>query len=254
MKTLSISAAWNEASAFVKREGSLLFPVAFALIALPSILFQATAPVPVPGEQSEPSFWPLFFLPMLLVTLLGTLTLTIMALHPGTIVKDAIAGASRRVLPVFGAIFLFGLVVALIATPIAVASAGAQVGIGAGLVGLLLFATIPVLLFVCVRLMLVNVVGANEVIGPFAMLRRSWALTAGHFWKLLGFLMVVTIVVVVVAIAVNAIGGIFVSLAVGQPDPGSLPAVLILILSGLLNAIVSVFVTAAIARIYAQLA
>ncbi|RJF85432.1 hypothetical protein [Sphingomonas cavernae] len=254
MKNLSISAAWNEAATFVKREGSLLFPVAFALIALPSILFQATAPVPVPGQQPEPGLWPLFFLPMLLVTLLGTLTLTIMALHPGTVVKDAIAAAARRVLPVFGGVFVFGLVVALIATPIAVASAGEKIGVGAGLTALLLLATLPVLLFVCVRLMLVNPVGANEAVGPIAMLKRSWALTAGHFWKLLGFLIVVAIVAIIIAVAVNAIGGIFVLLVAGTPDPGSLPAVLLLVLSGLLNAVVSVFVSAAIARIYAQLA
>lgn len=254
MKTLSISTAWNETAAFVKREGSLLFPIAFALIALPGILFQAIAPAPVPGQQVEPGVWPLlFFVPMLLVTLLGTLTLTIMALHPGTVVKDAIAAAARRLLSVLGAIFLFGLGVALIAIPVTIAAGLSQAGGSKALVAVLLLATVPAIFYVCVRLLLVNPVGANEAVRPVAMLRRSWALTAGHFWKLAGFLIVVAIVVFVIAIAISSIAGILVVLAAGQPDPGSLPAVLLLVISGLLNAVVTVYMTACVARIYAQL-
>lgn len=253
MKTLSISKAWDESAAFVKREGTLLFPVAFALIALPGILFQAMVPAPTPGESPEPGLWPLFFLPMLFATLLGTLSLTVMALRPGTIVKDAIAAAARRVLPVFGAILVFGLGVALIAVPAALALTNLAAGGSRGTAAFALGITIPIIIYLGTRFLLINPVGTIEPVGPIAMLKRSWQLTAGHFWKLFGFMMVLAIVVAIIGIAVSAIGGLLVLMIAGKPDPGSLSALLVLIIGGLLNAVVSVYATAATARIYAQL-
>lgn len=54
MRKLSISDAWTETLALVKREGRLLFPVAFALYTVPSVLVQFLAPEMSAGEEPEP--------------------------------------------------------------------------------------------------------------------------------------------------------------------------------------------------------
>src|SRR3546814_8183875 len=44
MATMSIGKAWEEAVAFVAREGSLLFPVALLFVALPGLILQEMTP------------------------------------------------------------------------------------------------------------------------------------------------------------------------------------------------------------------
>src|SRR3546814_2457647 len=52
MNRLSIGAAWEETLAFVKREGTLLFPVALLFLALPGVVLQLLLPDSM--HQTEP--------------------------------------------------------------------------------------------------------------------------------------------------------------------------------------------------------
>src|SRR3546814_4189589 len=52
MNGLSIGAAWEETLAFVKREGTLLFPVALLFLALPGVVLQLLLPDSM--HQTEP--------------------------------------------------------------------------------------------------------------------------------------------------------------------------------------------------------
>jgi len=119
---------------------------------------------------------------------------------------------------------------------------------------LLVLIVIPLYLVVWVRLILMTPAAAVEPIGPIAMIARSWRLTAGHFWKLLGFLLLIIVVGLVTLMAVGAVFGILIALIVGTPEPGNLAMFLISLVSALVQAVVSGIVTAFIARIYAQLA
>jgi hypothetical protein len=119
------------------------------------------------------------------------------------------------------------------------------------LVGILLALA---LIYIWVRLMLLTAVTAAEPVGPVAVLRRSWRLTSGHALKLFGFMVVVIIVFLVVMLAVSAIFGSVIILAAGQPQEGNLSSFLIDLVGGITTAALSLFLTAMVARIYAQLA
>ena len=258
MAQLSISEAWNETAAFARREAQLLFPVAFLLMALPGAVMQLYTPQPVPGEMPEPGLWLAFVPVVIALSLIGTLAITHLALKPGSSVGEALQLGARRFLFLFGAALLVGIAAALLLLPLAVIAAilgGATAGAPTpAAVGLLLLLFLPVLAFFWVRLVLMTPVAAAEAGGSIAIIQRSWALTSGHFWPLLGFLILFLIVLLVLSIAVGAIGGLLIFAVAGPPEPGSLAMLILLLLSALVNAVVGALFAVVLARIYRQLA
>jgi hypothetical protein len=102
--------------------------------------------------------------------------------------------------------------------------------------------------------MLVPPVAANEDGGPLRLIGRSWRLTAGHGWKLVGTLLLVMAVYTVALIAIQSIAGLVVIALFGQPQPGSLAAFLITLVGAAFTTLATPYLASFIARIYAQLA
>src|SRR6185436_2730130 len=90
--------------------------------------------------------------------------------------------------------------------------------------------------FVWVRLILLSPIAAVEPLGPLALIRRGWALTAGQFRPLLVLLLAAGLASVAALMAAGAVGGIAARLAAGQPQPGLLALLLVLLVSALLQA------------------
>jgi hypothetical protein len=267
MAKLSISSAWSETASFVKQEAGTLFLISFGLLALPGILLQIGIPylfggglMMTPGVRPDPGlilhalpWFALLVIPLVLLNLWGTLTLNVLALRRETVAGAAFALAARRILPVFGAGLLIGIgAVVLMAPVIAIVAFVGRAG-HVGLLALLLLAAFVLIFALWIRLMLINAVGAAEPIGPIEILRRSWALTAGHFWKLLGFLLLMFVVYMVLTLVVGGVGGILVVLAMGPPLPGTAAAIAVSLLSGVLQAVCLLYFLVLVARIYAQL-
>ena len=264
MVNVSVTAAWNETAAFVKREARLLFPLAFMLIALPVAILQALVPAASEGEMPPPGAW-LALIPLVMIaTGIGNIAIAYLAVRPNRSVRDAIGRGARRLLPLLGALLLLVLVltaaVFVASTVAALVVPGATQGAATGqptpalgmamlIVALLL---LPLLLFVAGRLMLMTPVAAAEDGGPIAIIRRSWALSAGYFWKLLGALVLMMIAMWVVMLAVEAVFGSLIILLAGQPRPGNTSAFLIILVRAALNTVIAVYFYTMIARIYAQ--
>jgi hypothetical protein len=265
---LSITTAWNETAAFVKQEAGPLFLIAFGLMSLPSLILQAAAPklllgsmAMTPGTPPDPArilaalpMLLLLLIPILLLSIWGHLTINMLALRRETVIGSAFAHAARRIPPLIGAWLIWIAGVTVLVVPIAaLLVSGIKAG-HAGLPALLLFALWLLLVFVSIRLLMTTPVTAAETVGPVGILRRSWQLTSGHFWKLLGFLLLILIVFLVFAVVVGAVGGILVALMAGPPTPGSLASFAIQLITGILQAIFLTYFVVMIARIYAQLA
>ena len=264
---LSITTAWNETAAFVKQEAGALFLIAFGLAVLPGIILQVVAGRLVgSGLQMTPGVKPdlgpflsalpvilLLLIPVLLLSMWANLTINILALRRGTVIGSAFRDAARRILPLLGATLLLVLAAFVVMIPMVVI-----VGIGSGaprlgLLALLFFILWLAFVFIAIRLMLMTPVAAAEPLGPIGIVRRSWQLTAGHFWKLLGFLILVMLVFLVFAMVVGAIGGIILALTLGQPTPGTLSSLVLQLLTGVLQAVFIAYFLVLMARIYAQL-
>jgi hypothetical protein len=263
MTALSLGNAWNEATAFVKREGRLLFPIAFLLIALPVAAVAAMTPQPGPGIGSRAALWLLLLLLAVLVGMIGQVAVALLALRPGTSVGEALARGVRRCLPLLAAyllvsvacaavIVLFALVASL-AVPGAMAGGSPDPQMGVVFFLLLLVVMVPLFAFLWTRTMLANAIAAVENGGPIAILQRSWRLTGPWFWPLLGFVVLSFVLATVVSFAAQAVFGIPIFALAGPPRPGSLSSVLILLISAAINTVVTVFLTTMIAKIYAQL-
>jgi hypothetical protein len=259
MANLSITGAWNETAAFMKRESRLVLPVALLLVALPGALLQIVMPQPVAGEPPELGLWLLLVPVVAVASMVGTLAISYLALRPGTSVGEALQVGLRRFLTLFLATLLVACGFAVLLIPLVViASGGALLGGGepaalltATLLALLIFAIAAVGIWV--RLMLMTPIAAVEKAGPIDLIRRSWALTAGHFWKLLGLVLLLLVAALVLMMVVAMVAGIFLFALAGPPDPQSLSMILITIVSSLFQAVLGAIFAVLVARIYAQL-
>ena len=259
MASLSISQAWNETAAFIKQEAGLILPIALLLLAVPGAALQLAMPAPpAPGQAPELGAWLLLIPVTMIASIIGTLAISYLALRPGTSVAEGLQVGVRRFLPVFLASLLIGLAATLIILPLAMVLAGGAMASGnpaaaGGSIVLLALLMVIVAIAFWVRLMLMTPVAAVETAGPIAIIRRSWELTKGHFWKLLGLVVLLLVVMMVVMFAVSAIVGIFVIMLAGPPEPGNTSAILLLIVSSLLSAVFSAVFVTLLARVYAQL-
>ena len=259
MANLSITTAWNETASFVQREARLLFPIAFLLIALPGGLLQMFMPVAVPGQPPQVGAWLLLIPVAIVASMIGSISISYLALRPGASVGEALEVGARRFIMLFAASLLIGLAAIILFVPLVlIIGGGAAMGgtpsvAMVGLIGLFAIVFLVVVLAFWVRLMLMTSVAAAENSGPIGIISRSWELTSGHFWKLLGFVLLAFVVFMVISMVVGAIGGIAIVLMAGQLEPGSFATFLVMLVGALVNMVMTVYFTTLLARIYLQL-
>lgn len=260
MAGLSITTAWNESSQFLKLHFGALFTIALAFVALPNVALQALGPTAVaPGRAPEAGLWLLLIPAVLVLNVAASLAMSSLALGRMNVVGEAIAHGFRRVLPMLGAAAILVVAMLVVFVPLAMLSGitpenltrPAPAGAGRLLLFMLAFAAIA--LFFAVRLLLMTPVAAAERAGPIAIIRRSWSLTGGHFWKLLGFVGLMLIVLLVVMMVATLILGLIIGAVAGPPLPGTTGGFVLALVSALINAAFVVVTTTLIARIYVQL-
>ena len=262
MARLSITTAWNETVAFIGREAQLILPIAFLLLALPGAGLQLVMPTPAPGVT--PEFPPILLLlvPLaILAGMVGSIAITFLALRPGRSVGEALQRGLGRFLILFAASLLIGLAALILFVPLLVLFAGGAALTGgatpaaaAGPMLLVFLIFLVVMITFWVRLLPMNAVAAAEDVGPIGIITRSWALTSGYFWKLLGFVLLLCLAAIIVSVAISAVLGILLFLAAGPPEPGSVSMIVMMIVSALIQSVLSAIFLTLIARIYAQLA
>ena len=257
---LSIGTAWAEAAAFVRSERRLLAPVVLGLIMVPAVVASMVQPQVAPGAKPEAGSWMIVTLLMLLTMVIGQLAIALLANGWRGSVGEAIRRAAKRfptlilaglavIVPMF---VLLTLVFMLMGVTGGAGGQLSQASIGrASLPLMLLF--IVAALFVGVRLLpLIPVIAASDR-GPIAALKRSFQMTRGHFWKLLGFVLLLTIAFAVAAVAISAVTGSLVMLAFGRPEEWSVSLLLIALIGGLIQALFVTIYSAMLARIAVQL-
>jgi hypothetical protein len=184
-----------------------------------------------------------------------------MALGPALTVGEAIGHGLRR-MPTYllaAIIIACGLIVVAVPFVLVMIAAGVQVDNEAELVRSPIFLIVALLYFfllcfVGVRMLMSTPAASAERIGPIAIIRRSWELTTGHGWQLLGFILLFFVAAAVLVIAVGAAVGIVVGLLVGPIEPMSLSALVVSLVQALLQAVVTTILAVMLARMYVQLA
>lgn len=257
--TLSISKAWEETSAFLGKEARLVAPVALATFALPATIAGWAYPDETAGGGAG---WLLVL--VLLAAMVGQMTIVLLVNGWRGSIGEAIIKAARRLPVLLAALIIAFLPVILVAV----------VGFGASLtsagitdpaavtpeaiaklpnVGWLLLFILLFLIIVGVRLFPMSAIAVSEPIGPINLLKRSWTLTKGVFWRLFVLALLLAILAVVLDLSVTAVVGSIATLAVGESKAFNLSALLVALPVGLVGAMVSSVSATMIGRVYAQL-
>ena len=261
MSKLSITAAWNETADYLKQHFGALFTLAVALITLPNVALQAFGPgAMVPGAAPAPGLWLLFVPVVLVLGITGSLAISTLALGRAATIGDAIRHGFRRVLPMLGATLILVVALCILLFPLVLVTGLkpedliAPTPATAGKILLAMLAVGVLFAFLAVRLLLMTPVAAAEPAGPVAIIARSWALTRGHFWRLLGFFLLLAVAAMVVALVATMVIGLVVAATLGAPAPGTAGGLVMLLVGGLINAVFLVVMGTMVARIYLQLA
>ena len=259
---LSISKAWTETGQFLAREAGLVLPVALLLLALPPAAEQLL--VPPPGaEASLGQAATGFFLTLivLVTSLIGGIAISHLALTPGASVGEALRRGTARFLPLLGASMLIAIPMVLVAVLVVLAIApNAPVmrtpfdpySMPPALLWVITLFTLA-LLFIWVKLSMGTPVASEERAGPVAIITRSWALTKGHYWKLLGAYLIVMILSSLAIMALTYGLGVLIFLAAGPPAFGNASFIAITLVDVFLQTVMVAVLIVLIARIYAQL-
>ncbi|MBK5265544.1 MAG: hypothetical protein JJE34_09995 [Alphaproteobacteria bacterium] len=259
MARLSIGAAWEETLVFVKREGTLLFPVALVFLALPAVVLQLFLPdrmrhmATMEEVNAAPDLPPSFLLAMfgvILIGLLGTLAIYALSLRPGISVAEALQLALRRMPVLIGAGLLLMLGFSMLILIFSIIGDGlvAVTGTSAS-VSILILIGVPIAMFAIVRLLLLNAVVLDQPVNSIEAIRHSWRLTIGQFWKLAGFLIGLIVLMLVSQLVSRMIFGIAGSLIGGS----TLAALLAGLAVAVVNAVLQVYYLIMTCRIYRQL-
>ena len=109
------------------------------------------------------------------------------------------------------------------------------------------------LIFLSVRFLPLAAVVVEENSGVIQSMRRSFALTRGHFFRLLAFLVVTGIVIIVASRAVIVVVGSVAQLLLGKAEPWSLSLLVTAFAAGAMQMVLTAIYTSMIARLSAQL-
>ena len=245
---LSISRAWDETRGVLQSDGKLFATVALALLVLPGIIANMFLPAAKPNKLPEPGAWMIVFLVGMLVALAGQIALARLALGNRPTVGEAITRGFQR-MPIY---FVSQLIWAF---PFAVAFvllARSMQAAPNAMSSLLFLISLVGFFVVAVRFTLTAPVTAAEDIGPLAILRRSWDMTAGNWWRLFGFLIVFLIGAGILILATYSIFGLLARTLFGELEPFTVGSLLVSLAAEIVQAGAYVVLMVMLARLYLQ--
>jgi hypothetical protein len=249
MSRLSISRAWDETREIIGREGKLIGAVALALFVLPSLILDVTMPAAQPKQLPPPGPWIIVAVLAVLASLVGQLAVIRLAMAPQVSVAESIRHGLRRFLPALAAGLLWVLPLAVLSTLLVVSLARdpskPSVAAAVGLIVLFVAA-----IYIAVRLILTTAVASAEPIGPVAILKRAWALSAGNWWRLFGFVLLYVIGGSIFLWAIAAMVGLFSTFVLGGVDPLTVGGLVVSIVTHVAAALVSTIFFVMLARLY----
>lgn len=254
---ISLGTLWDETIAFLRAELSLVLPVAFLGFGLPMILMLLAVPTDA-AENGKLAFgpWMLWFLPCGLLSMIGSIGLSAMALHPGASVKECLGIAIARLPGGIGLVILnLGVQMAL-GLPLALATMAevAISGAAGPIASIANLAVIAVLIWLFVRVMPVWALLAERPMTPWQAARGAFLLTRGQYRKLLLLRVMATCAGLLTLLALLIpIGAVFTILG-RVTGATEVAQTLSFVATGAVFAVLLAIWTIYVARLYARLA
>jgi len=255
---------WDRTTEFLSDNLGAAVPIALLAIFVPQSISGA---IKLAGTAVAPGLGQTIMLALLLPMVWGQLAVTALALRPDAGRGAAQSTATRQFLQfLLAMLILFGVLILLI-LPIIIALAASGIDLAAltsgaagpkpdispalaGFIGLYGLAWLVVAVFVSVRFssLLVAVIAAEG--GVVAALRRSFALSRGIAWKLLGVVLLFGLVVGVASIAVTSVFGALFHFLDPSAGPFAIGSIIVAILGGLVTTAYYVIQSSFMAKVY----
>lgn len=247
MKPVSLSAAWLETLAFIRREGGLIVPVILLFIAIPLALILHVIPVELrqmtPGAPPPDIRLPSIAIAVIplscLMILGGALSCYALALRAGISLYEALILGFRRIPQAFAAAFVIGVGLAVPMVLFTMASpALASV-----------YMTAATLLF-SVKFLFLNAVIIDLLTGPIEAIKRSWTMTRGNAGRILLLVVAITIPIMLAQLAAEILFALL-GFALGGADTARQTSD---VAGAVVLALGQMFMIILTARLYRQLA
>jgi len=253
----SYNAVWEDTVGLLRRNAPLLTAIAGVFMFLPALIFAVFMPPPEP-QGADPAravqlmiafyraAWPWFLLQGLF-SIVGTLAMLRLVFASGTTVGNALVHALKLTPFYLLLSILFGLAVGLASLVIVIPA----VLLGPLAVAVAILLLIVPLLYLIGRIVPVPaVMVAEDRRNPIDAIRRTFALTKGHGWAIIGIVFIVGVVAAIAMGMADTLAGLVFILAAGQ-EIGKLLASVV---ASALNAAFATLLVMLYAAIYRALA
>lgn len=260
---ISYSAVWDDTIRMVRANASLLVAVAGVFLFLPSLLLGTFAPQPTAtssaaAAQLMADYYQRNFVWIVIVgmlTFVGNLSILVLALdETRPTVAGAIGEAFRRLWRYFTVSLLAGIMMLIAFLP-SILWFGSTMRAGpnaAGFAGTLAL-MIPAL-YLASRLAVTGpLVVAEPQLGSIPVIRRSFVMSRGAGWAILGLIVIVCAVFVIVNLAATLVFGSLFLFADRAADAGGVGAFLLALLQAAIGAAFNVILIVLLASIYRRL-
>ncbi len=255
---------WDRTTEFLSDNLGAIMPTALLAIFVPQSVSTAITQA---GAAVNPVVGQIVGLLLILIIIWGQLAVTALALSPEAGRGAAQSLATRRFVHAIAAMLIPFALVVLLAIPIFVALVAGGVDLAAMMqpqgrvqadvpggirtfIGLYSLFWLIAAVFIAVRFttLLCSVVLAEG--GVVAALRRSFALSRGIMWKMIGVVLLFGLVYMVAYLAITSVFGFLFKLVAPDAGPFGIGAIVVAILAGAVATAYSVTVAAFAAKLY----
>lgn len=256
MAAPSIAEVWDDSRQFLVREHALLLPIGLACFGTATLLVSLVTPPRDPAAGIVVGPWMLWLIPVMLLAVVGSLTISAMALGNRLSVEEGFRIAFRLLPRAIGLLFLVGVIFATLAVVAGIIAGAAALvaGMGAQSTAMLAtFAMLPLGVWLSARLLMLWPAAVTVVGGVGTVLRHSFAVSRGQGALLVGLMMVNLLLFMLLAAVLELAGGsvlLLLARLLGAPELGPLlVSVLVAAFNGAYATAWAVFV----ARLYARM-
>jgi hypothetical protein len=263
---VKMSTVWDRTAEFLSDNIGAIVPVALLAFFVPASIGGSFQPIFLTASPGLALALRLVQLAFAILSIWGSLAITAMALD-GVSAAAAGAVARRRLLPALIVSVVLGAAMLLLTLPIPLFLAasgydltavarGETVEIGTGaasFVWIYSLVLLIALMWIAARLVVATPVIVREE-RMFGAIPRSWRLTRGSTWRIIGVLILFAVVAIVSGLAANTVfGSIFALIAGGGEDGISLAGVLTSIVGAAVQTGFLVLMPAFAAKLYLAL-
>jgi hypothetical protein len=257
---ISMSSIWDETVVLLRRESALMVPLALATIGIGSAVSSlAQGTIQKAGGEGVSGLIYFALLMATILTLVGNLAVTALALRPGMSVGEALRLGLTRLPKMVAISILFGLVVTLMVIPLAVILIASGVDIQAKMPDVpplaMLYALVAIaaLFYLGARMFTVNALVVDKNPPVVETIKQTFAATQGLAGKIIGVTILFLVVAIVFGGATTTIFGAAFALIgkmIGSPFAALMMTALV---GGMVSAGLSLISTLFAARLYTNL-